>query len=252
LKIFSFPFLKGNLQDNLETMASGATYVPDLGIGGTPKKELESWKITTGDFRAELFFVAAGAYAADAVHSPDAPAIAAPNSYWGVSGGAAVTSGYARCTWVKIGRIVKVDCLIIIDRSLADPLVLDAAEARIRPYVSPTASTEPIKWLGGLPLPEATGTAGGAGLPIFPMTMTLQTDAPSFPLVIGTELGAKLLQDGKMALVTKTDQAAAAPVVAAISDAMIVSAGAFAAGAGTSQKIRIIGQYVSHTEPGRR
>lgn len=233
-------------------MASGATYVPDLGISAGSKKEVPSSAIQTGEFRAELFGVTGGAYAADAVHSPDAPAGAAPNSYWAVSGGAAVTSGYSRATWVQVGKKVFVDVLIIIDRSLADPAITGTFELRIRPYVSPTASTEPVKWLGGFPLPESTGTAGGAGLPILGLTFSNQADAPSFPLVINVNLGAKLLQNGYLALISLTDQAAAAPVAAALTDANLVAAGAFAAGAGTSTRIRVSGEYITTTSPGRR
>jgi hypothetical protein len=231
-------------------MASGATYTADLGIGAGSKKEVPSTQILTGEFRAELFGVAVGTYALDAVHSPDTVQIAAPNSWWSVSGGASPTTGYARATWVQIGKQVLVDVLIIVDKALASP-GLAASEARIRPYISPTASSEPIKYLGGFPLPEATGTPGGAGLPLLSMTITNQADAPVWPRVIDTNIYAKVLQDGKLALVGLLDQAAAAPIPTAITIANLITAGAFAT-PGANTKIRIQGQYITTTVPGRR
>lgn len=186
-------------------------------------------------FRPQLSVVAAGSYVSNAAYGSGA---ASTGNYDTVTlRGNASSLNQTIAQYTRTGKQVQFSIQISLNGAAANPIGVGGSEIRIR--VQPINPIEPEKYLVGLPLPT-----GGFLLPIFEDVEVLdQTGANLLPAAVNSQLQARMLYNGDLALIVMNLAAGPPPTAVGLTAAGL---GALFATVGRTIKIIVRGSYMSH------
>ncbi|HSA76277.1 MAG TPA: hypothetical protein VLE02_01910 [Nitrosarchaeum sp.] len=189
---------------------------------------------TNSGFRPQLNVVAAGSYVSNAVYGSNA---ASTGNYETVTlRGSSNSLSQTVASYTKNGKQVSFSVQISLNGAVANPIAVGGSEVRIR--VLPTNVTEPEKYISGLPLPD-----GSFLLPLFEDVEVIdQTGTNLLPNAVNSQLQARILYNGDLALVNVNLAAGPPPTSVGLTAAIL---GALFATVGRTIKILVRGTYMA-------
>ena len=171
--------------------------------------------------QAELYTVAAGSYAANAIHTPAAAAVSTYALPQVLLNSARITS---------TGNAIEVDLIVTLDLSQADPAFTGTDELRMR--LSPSTSTQ-------LPPPDQRRAT-----PLIQLESRDESDAAVLGAAVTDRQFGMVLRNGVIAIIRRS-MAVAPPTDAALTVAQLdTDTGGWGQAAGNIVKLEVKGVYV--------